>query len=68
MFPPLIAVIMMAQPDSSGALTGISIIFVWLPLIILVYVIAGFLTVLIGGWLYNLAAKAMGGIQIELED
>gem|GEM_PF-3067165 len=64
-FSPLIALCVLYGPDSR---TGIGWAFVILFAIIVIYAIAGFLTGVVGGWLYNLAAKAMEGIQIELED
>jgi hypothetical protein len=46
-----------------GAAIGIAAIIV-LPL---VYGILGFVTTLIGAWLYNIAASIVGGIEIDVQ-
>ncbi|MCL4814029.1 MAG: hypothetical protein KJ061_16170 [Vicinamibacteraceae bacterium] len=51
------------QPPLFGVLFGIGAILV-MPIF---YGVLGFVTTLIGAWLYNLAAGVVGGVEIEVK-
>jgi hypothetical protein len=51
-------------PKSAGVFLGVGAIILF-PLL---YGLMGFVVGVISGWIYNLAAKIFGGVEIELED
>ena len=61
--------ILAAVIGTGETLTDITLIqFGWLSIIIfpVIYAILGFVTGIIGGWLYNVIAGWVGGIELEL--
>lgn len=62
-FPP--------QGDSVGGIGGRSILAIVGPASVVLFPICygllGFLTALIGAWLYNVLARMVGGIQVDVE-
>ncbi|MFC1648565.1 hypothetical protein ACFL1B_03820 [Nanoarchaeota archaeon] len=57
---------------TSNTATGVSedlYVYPWLPIVVMpiFYAILGFLIGALGAWLYNILAKKIGGIQLELK-
>ncbi len=48
----------------AGSLVGVLFMMVLFPIM---YAVMGFLTGVIGGWVYNIVAKWVGGIQVDIE-
>ena len=62
-FTPIFILGALFSPNKSGM--GMSIgLMVLIPIF---YAIAGLLTGIIGGWIYNIVTKIVGGIEIEVE-
>lgn len=61
---PLVALMLAVAPMIIPGVGGV----VALVMIPLVYALASFLGVIIGGWLYNLAAGMVGGIEYTTSD
>ena len=60
---PMLALLMLLPMEATGVGKGIA--FVAIPL---GYAAGGFLAVVFGGWLYNLAAGMVGGIEYTTAD
>lgn len=67
----LFAILGSLAPDSQGAGGGagvaIGLALVFCLIMPFFYAIIGFLTGLVGGWIYNVVASWVGGIRVEVE-
>jgi hypothetical protein len=52
------------EGDFGGSMFGVGAII----LVPLIYGVMGFVLGVISGWLYNIAAKLVGGVEVEIEE